>query len=85
MFWTVTSGGEVPTGTGTLNLVGPVVIIHDDVYSCKLGTHTVAVLQIHLEVRTDSGTAPGFVLSIFALPPLGKEEGAVNTRRRGGG
>jgi hypothetical protein len=31
----------------------------------KFGTDTIAVLHCHFPIRTDSGTAPGVVLSIF--------------------
>jgi hypothetical protein len=85
IFWTVTRGAGLPTGTGISNRAGPTDITQDDVYSCKLGTCTVAVLHIHCDTRTDSGTAPGFVLSILEAPPLGVQQGAVKRGRRGRG
>lgn len=62
---TETTGGGLPTGTGTFTFFVPIVVTHDDAYSTKLVTLTVAVLQFHVVVRTDSGIAPGCVLSSF--------------------
>ena len=59
----VTTGGGAPAGTATLTFLVPITVVHDDVYSTKFVTHTVAVLQFHFPTRTDSGIAPGCVLS----------------------
>jgi hypothetical protein len=84
-FWTSTTGTGLPKGTGTFNFAGPSDLTHDDVYSSVLETDTVAVLHTHFVSRTDSGIAPGCVLSILEKPMDGVQHADAVTGRRTGG